>query len=72
MRKLSVLVKVNKRVNKIYWKEDFLVVETVELPVEGKANKVVLKLVADFLGVKISEVSIKSGLKSKYKVLVVD
>ena len=40
-------------------------------PVDGKANKELIKVLANHFGVKKSDVIIKSGLKSRDKVVVV-
>ncbi|MCP4342540.1 MAG: YggU family protein [Desulfobulbaceae bacterium] len=40
-------------------------------PVEGKANKAVVKLLADFLGVPARDVAVKSGVQSRRKVVAV-
>ena len=47
------------------------VVRVKEPPVEGKANRAVLKLLAKHLGVPESRLSIVSGLTSKNKVIEV-
>jgi uncharacterized protein (TIGR00251 family) len=40
-------------------------------PVDGKANKAVVKFLADFFGIPAREVTVKSGLQSRKKVVVV-
>ncbi len=40
-----------------------------ESPVDGQANRALIKLLADRLGIPRSSVRIASGLKSKYKVV---
>ena len=40
-------------------------------PVEGKANKAVVKFLADFFGVPARDVAVKSGAQSRRKVVVV-
>jgi uncharacterized protein (TIGR00251 family) len=40
-------------------------------PVEGKANKAVVKFLADFFGVPTRDVAVKSGAQSRRKVVVV-
>lgn len=40
-------------------------------PVEGKANKAVVKFLADILGVPVRDVNVKSGAQSRRKLVVV-
>lgn len=40
-------------------------------PVEGKANKAVIKFLADILGVPVRDVNVKSGAQSRKKLVVV-
>jgi len=40
-------------------------------PVEGKANKAVVKFLADLLGVPVRDVTVKSGAQSRRKLVVV-
>lgn len=40
-------------------------------PVEGKANKAVVKFLAEVFGIPAREVTVKSGLQSRKKVVVV-
>jgi len=76
----KVLVKPNKKAEKVYWQEDSLfeenektlIVETTEPPIEGRANKKVIELVAKFLNLKKSQVSIKSGKTDKIKLLMIN
>ena len=44
-------------------------VRVQESPVDGQANRALIKLLADRLGVPISAVRIASGLKSRNKVV---
>ena len=48
---------------------DRLRVRVCESPVDGQANRALIKLLADRLGVPISAMRIASGLKSKNKVV---
>ncbi|MEA2092546.1 MAG: DUF167 domain-containing protein [Patescibacteria group bacterium] len=47
--------------------EDHFKVKVKELPVDGKANKKVMRLVANYFKVPISNISITSGHKSSKK-----
>jgi uncharacterized protein (TIGR00251 family) len=49
-----------------------LIVRTTAPPADGAANKAVLKLVADALGIAKSSLQIKSGRASRHKVLLLD
>jgi uncharacterized protein len=79
MKHYQVKVKPNKKRDTVYWQqkdlfglnEEVLIVETKEPPLEGRANKRVIELVAMFLEVPKKNISIKSGLTSKNKILVV-
>lgn len=42
---------------------------TTAQPIEGKANKAVIDLLADFLDISPSRINIVSGLKSKQKIV---
>ena len=48
---------------------DRLRVRVCESPVDGQANRALIKLLAERLGVPISAVRIASGLKSRNKVV---
>lgn len=48
-----------------------LLVRTTAAPTDGKANKRVVELVAEHLGVRVSAVEIASGHRSRDKVLVI-
>ena len=67
----QVLVKPNSSKDEIFRDEEYLIVRVTDPPKEGKANKKVIKLVADFLDVSKSEVFIKSGLTSRKKIISV-
>jgi uncharacterized protein len=49
--------------------EDHLKIRVKELPVDGKANKRVLRLVADHFKVPLSDIKIVSGGKSSKKII---
>lgn len=78
MQTYKVMVKPNKKQNKVYWKQfpldeknQYLVVETTELPTKGQANKMVIELVAGFFKLPKSSIMIKKGIKSKFKMVMV-
>ena len=69
---LVVRVTPNSSSNHISLESDGkLVVKLTSPPVEGKANKDLVKLIAKKLGIAQSDVSIKRGEHSRNKVLIV-
>lgn len=70
--KLTVLVKPGARKDEVTVREDgSLLVRVHTKPVEGKANKKVIEVLAQHFGKPKSSISIVSGLKSKRKVIEV-
>jgi uncharacterized protein len=72
--KLTLVVRVtpNSSANHISLESDGkLAVKLTSPPVEGKANKDLVKLIAKKLGIPQSDVSIKRGEHSRDKVLVI-
>jgi uncharacterized protein len=53
----------------IGWREDVLCVKLTAPPVEGAANALLIKYVAEALGVKKQDVELTSGEKSREKTL---
>ena len=51
--------------------EGIIRVKVTAKPVDGKANKAVIDLISDNLGIRKSDIIIKSGLKSKKKTLII-
>ncbi len=51
--------------------ENEFVVCVTEPPVEGRANRAIIRLVADYFGVSPNAVSIVSGAKQKLKIIEV-
>ena len=73
MQKLSVKVKPNSKQQKIETGADEgLIIHLKSPPVDGKANKELIKLLATEYGVRKSQVTIKSGLTSKMKQVEID
>jgi len=50
-------------------KEDYFKVSVKALPVKGKANREVIKLIADYFKTDTSRIRIVSGIKSSKKVI---
>lgn len=72
MKKISVIVKANARKNSVQMQDDGgLLVQVNVPPIEGRANKKVIELLARFLNKPKSSFSIRSGQKSRYKIVEV-
>jgi uncharacterized protein YggU (UPF0235/DUF167 family) len=67
--KISVTVKPNSRQNKVEKSESGYLIWTQASPTENKANKAVVELLADYLNVPKSRITIIAGLKSKRKII---
>jgi uncharacterized protein YggU (UPF0235/DUF167 family) len=75
----KVQVKVNKKKNIVYFQEislfsdtqKVIIVETTEAPIDGRANKKMIELLSNFLGVHKKCIRIKNGLRSPYKTIIV-
>ncbi len=68
--KISITVKANARKNEVSVKEDgSLLVSVTSPPVEGKANKRVVEVLADYLGKPKSAIDIVSGKTGKHKIV---
>lgn len=69
--KIAVRVKPRSRVEEVSGEGDSYVVRVKEPPVEGRANRAVLRLLASHLGVPESRLRIVSGFSSRNKVIEV-
>jgi len=69
MKSLKILVKPNKKQNRVYTREPNLFSEEEVLVV--RANNKVIELIADFFGVNKSKVEIEAGYKSKFKQIII-
>lgn len=69
--KIAVRVKPRSRVEEVSGEGDSYVVRVKEPPVEGRANRAVLRLLASHLGVPESRLRIFSGFSSRNKVIEV-
>lgn len=70
--KLSVTIKPNSKQEKVEKTEGGYIVYVKEPPVEGKANKAVIKLLSEYFGVPKSQITILSGMRSKQKVIEIN
>jgi len=69
--KIQVKVKPNSRTEELSQEGNSFIVKVKEPPKEGKANQVVIKLLAEHFGIPRSCVSILSGFRSRNKVIEV-
>ena len=67
--KISVTVKPNSKVEEVVSGFDGLIVRVKEPPVEGKANKAVIALLAAYYDVSKSNVNILSGQGGRKKIV---
>jgi len=67
--RVSVLVVPNARKNGVVEEGDHLKVYVRAPPVKGKANEAVIEVLAEFFGVKKSDIRIISGERSREKVV---
>lgn len=67
--RVSVLVVPNAKRNDVVEEGDHLRVYVRAPPVKGKANEAVIEVLAEFFGVKKSDIRIISGERSREKVV---
>jgi hypothetical protein len=68
--KIFVKVKPNSKTEEVrHIDETHFEVRVKEPPTEGRANRAVVKALADYLRIPTSRIGIKSGLSSRTKVL---
>jgi len=70
--KISITVKANSRQEKIEKTETGYTVYVKEPPVEGKANKAVIRLLSEYFGIPKSQITIISGMQSKNKIVEIN
>lgn len=69
---INVDVKPNAKLNKVETiSEGVYKVFLTASPHEGKANAALMKLLAEFFGISKSRIAIKTGKKSKKKVVII-
>lgn len=72
MKKITVEVKTNSREKKVEKISDnFYKVRLTATPVEGKANKQLIEILASYFNISKSKIEIKIGKTSKTKVLII-
>lgn len=69
--KIAVRVKPRSKVEEVTGEGDGYVVRVKEPPIEGRANRAVLRLLAGHLGVPESRLRVVSGFSSRNKVIEV-
>ena len=69
--KIEVKVKPNSKTEEVIQESHGFTVRVKEPPVEGKANRAVIKLLAKHLGVSESQLRISKGFQSRIKVIEV-
>lgn len=67
--KIRVKVTPNSKVNEVIREDDMFLVRVKEPAKEGKANRAVIKLLADYFGVPQRQIDISSGFSSRNKVI---
>ena len=73
MKQIRAVVIPNASRNEVIEEEDgSLKVRVTAKATEGKANKAVIEVLADYFGVKKSQVMILSGEKSRNKLISID
>jgi len=69
--KFNVSVKPNSKTEEVIPKDGGFIVRVKEAPVEGKANRAVIKLLSKHLGIPESHLRITRGFTSRTKVIQV-
>ena len=70
--KIQVKVKPTSKTEELSQEDDSFMVKVKEPPKEGKANQVVIRLLAEHFGVSQSQVRILSGFRSRNKVVEIE
>lgn len=71
-KKIRVKVKPGSKVERIFFDDqDILNIAIKERPIEGKANKEVIKKLSKIFSIPASEIELKAGQKSKIKTFVI-
>jgi uncharacterized protein (TIGR00251 family) len=70
--KINIKIIPNAKRNKVIEETDKLKVYVTALAVDGKANKALIELIADYFHVAKSNVKIIKGEKSRNKMLAID
>jgi uncharacterized protein YggU (UPF0235/DUF167 family) len=69
--RIEVRVKPNSRTEEVIEEGGFFIVKVKESPLEGKANKATIRLLAKHLGIPVAQVKILKGKSSRNKIIEV-
>ena len=67
--KIRVRVAPNSKIEEVIKEGDMFLVRVKEPAKEGKANRAVIKLLADYFGVPQRQIAISSGFSSRNKII---
>jgi len=70
--KIKVKVIPRAKKEKIKKEDGIIKIYTSKPPVDGKANKSLIEMLADYLNVKKNAITITQGLKSRNKIVEID
>lgn len=68
---VSCIIKTNTKASSVTFADGSFSISTTSSPIENKANKEVVELLADVFSVRRSDVSIISGAKAKSKAVLI-
>ena len=67
--KIQIKVKPNSKTEQVVEEDGGFIVKVKEPPIEGRANRAVIRLLAKHFGVSEAQVKISKGFKSRAKVI---
>ncbi|MEW6103721.1 MAG: DUF167 domain-containing protein [bacterium] len=67
--KISVVAKTRAKEEKVEKREDKYIVYVKEQPIKNKANRAIIKVLAEYFSIPKSHISIVSGLTLKQKIV---
>lgn len=70
--KISISVKTGSKIQEVKKIGDIYEVRVKARPIEGKANQEVIRLLSEFFEIPKSQIKIKSGTKSKNKIVEIN
>lgn len=66
---LNCKIKIKKSESKIFKKDNFWIIEIKSSPEKGKANKEIIKIIAEYFSIPKDKVIIIKGKKSQNKII---
>ncbi len=72
MKIVNIKVVPNAKKNEVIQMPDYLKIKITTPPVEGKANKILIEVLAEYFNVKKSAIRIIKGEKSRDKVVMIE